>query len=133
MLQATALLELWRILKSVHPEWTLVVFTGFTMEELQDSPYIERARMALQCDILIDGRYVKHLNDGKGLRGSTNQRILVLTDPYRGLEKHLQTCERKLELRFRDTGLILAGIPPLGFHDLVDESLNKVCTNDPVG
>lgn len=66
----------------------ILVFTGYTLEELlamRDSD-VDRALDA--CCVLIDGAYREELNDGKGLRGSSNQRIHVFRhrERYAGAE-----------------------------------------------
>lgn len=49
----------------------IIVYTGYKLEELRSDPY---ASEALQhVGILIDGPYVKELDDGRGIRGSSNQ------------------------------------------------------------
>ena len=49
----------------------IIVYTGYKLEELRSDPY---ASEALQhVGILIDGPYIKELDDGRGIRGSSNQ------------------------------------------------------------
>ena len=59
---------------------TLICFTGYRLAELRARPPGPGVTDLLaQTDVLIDGRYVAAYNDGRGLRGSTNQRIHFLT------------------------------------------------------
>ena len=53
------------------------------MEELQADD--RAADFLKKIDLLIDGEYIRELDDGKSLRGSSNQRVWILTDKYRGL------------------------------------------------
>lgn len=79
-LQAEALAELIRTVRRKR-DLGVIVYTGYVYEELLADP---AARALLEeTDLLIDGPYVKELDDGKSLRGSSNQRVLTLTERYR--------------------------------------------------
>ena len=80
-LQAEALAELIRTVRRKR-DLGVIVYTGYRYEELLADP---AARALLEeTDLLIDGPYVKKLDDGKSLRGSSNQRVIPLTERYRG-------------------------------------------------
>ena len=74
----------------------VIVYTGYTLEELRGrgDPATEEALGLIA--VLVDGRYVDVLNDGKGLRGSSNQRIHIFRDPAR--YSYMEDCERKLQV-----------------------------------
>ena len=80
-LQAEALGQMFRILRRDFGYDTgVIVYTGFLLEELRQMP---SAKPLLdETDLLIDGPYVRELDDGKSLRGSSNQRVIPLTDRY---------------------------------------------------
>lgn len=80
-LQAEALVELLHLLKTgMHCDLGVIVYTGYTIEELQQMP---SAQLLLeQVDLLIDGPYMQTLDDGGSLRGSSNQRVIPLTERY---------------------------------------------------
>ena len=68
-------------IRIAYPHIKIFVWTGYTLEELQQAknPHIES--ILQQIDILIDGRYIDEQRDiTLPLRGSSNQRIL-----YRGV------------------------------------------------
>jgi anaerobic ribonucleoside-triphosphate reductase activating protein len=74
-LQLTGLLALLQLLKAQAQHITL--YTGFTLEELQQRDDARILQIFALTDILIDGPFVKELTDNAGeWRGSTNQRIL---------------------------------------------------------
>ena len=76
-LQATELSHLLKYALQQKPELTVVVYTGYKLEEL---PNITGANDLLShIDVLIDGEYIDELNDGKGIRGSSNQRIIPIS------------------------------------------------------
>jgi anaerobic ribonucleoside-triphosphate reductase activating protein len=78
-LQAEALARLIRGVRR-FTDIGVIVYTGYTYEELTAMP--QAAGLLAETDLLIDGPYIRELDDGKSLRGSSNQRILPLTDRY---------------------------------------------------
>lgn len=75
LLQPTGLLALLQLLKVQGQHITL--YTGFTLEELQQRADVRIPQLLALTDILIDGPFVKELTDNAGeWRGSTNQRII---------------------------------------------------------
>ncbi|MBB5083819.1 organic radical activating enzyme [Nonomuraea endophytica] len=90
---------------------SLICFTGFRLERLaRDPPDPGVPELLSQIDVLIDGRYVAALNDGTGLRGSTNQRVHHLTDRLRDVDLEHQPRRAEVTLSGRD--LTIIGIPP---------------------
>lgn len=89
----------------------VIIYTGNTLEELkaQHSEYIERL-LAL-CDLLVDGAYVEEQNDGKNLRGSSNQRALALTDRYQKEALDYGTRDAYVELFVHEDKIRMVGIP----------------------
>ena len=102
-LQPCELLELVQEIRNQITE-DIIVYTGYTIDELreQNDPNIN---MILQeISVLIDGPYIDELNDGQGIRGSSNQSIHILREcaSYQDLD----TCKRNLQ-SFRYGGKIL--------------------------
>lgn len=66
----------------------IIIFTGFTYEELRSACDDDIDADLTLCAVLVDGPYIEELNDGKGLRGSSNQRCLIFKNPvhYFGIE-----------------------------------------------
>ena len=84
-LQAEALAELLRkVREEFRCDVNVIVYTGYLLEELQKLP--EAAALLQQTDLLIDGPSVQELDDGKSLRGSSNQRVIPLTERLAGEE-----------------------------------------------
>lgn len=107
-LQARALAEMIRKIHRIRPMDT-IVFTGCTYEELSKD---EEARDLLeQTDLLIDGEYVSELDDGKGLRGSTNQRLIFLSDALTEYREELLQYQRKQETFNHGYEKHIVGIP----------------------
>lgn len=82
-LQAQALCELITAVKN-HRDIGVIIYTGYLYEQLFELPYGKE--LVELCDLIIDGPYVQELDDGKSLRGSSNQRVIPITDRYK---KHL--------------------------------------------
>lgn len=87
----------------------ILIFTGYTIEELKEQKNDAIESVIETCSALIDGPYIKELNDGKGLRGSTNQRCFVFKhhNKYRGIE----TAGRTLQTIICDNMVLMIGIP----------------------
>lgn len=60
----------------------VIVYTGYTLEELQARRDPCTSRFLGMIDLLIDGPYIQELDDNKSLRGSSNQRVIPLTPRY---------------------------------------------------
>lgn len=121
MAQAAGLASLAEIARS-HRDLTVVCFTGFKIEQLVTQP----ARALLgQVDVLIDGRYVRTLDNGRGLRGSTNQRVHRLTTRIGPREYDFENRPRTAEIRLSGNELLLVGVPPRGLLEAIDQSANK--------
>lgn len=79
-LQAKALGRMVELIRR-RRDMGVIVYTGFLHEDLLG---MDDARALLsQTDLLIDGPYIRELDDGRSLRGSSNQRVLPLTERYR--------------------------------------------------
>ena len=80
-LQAEALAQVLDTVRRVFRYDTgVIVYTGYRLEELRKDP--SAAALLARTDLLIDGPYIRELDDGKSLRGSSNQRIIPLTERY---------------------------------------------------
>jgi anaerobic ribonucleoside-triphosphate reductase activating protein len=79
--QAEALAEIARHARSL--ELSTLSWSGYTRAHLE-GPRAPKGAAALlaELDVLIDGRYVRSKMNGDPLRGSSNQRIHLLTSRY---------------------------------------------------
>lgn len=83
----------------------VIVYTGYLFAEIRDNPLTQL------CDTVIDGAYMRELDDGISLRGSSNQQIYCLTDRYReSMRPDFWGRNTELVATF-EGGLSLAGIP----------------------
>ena len=111
-LQAGPLLAMLEGIKN-RKDYGVIVYTGFTLEELQSKESREIQGLLSHADILIDGRYQNDLDDGKPFRGSSNQRIILLTDRYRDVynEYYLGHSKRNIEIRVEADRVYMIGVP----------------------
>ena len=87
----------------------ILIFTGYTIEELRTLKSEAVDSVLNTCAALVDGPYIRELNDGKGLRGSSNQRCLIFKhhDKYEGIE----TSNRTLQNIMYGNIVLTIGIP----------------------
>ena len=121
MAQAAGLAELAAVARADR-ELTVVCFTGFRLERLRRHPPDAGVCDLLEAvDVLIDGQYVEALNDGTGLRGSSNQRVHHLTARLRDDAFDWEGGRRAAEIRVADREVMVVGVPPHGLLDAVDD------------
>jgi len=93
---------------------SVMVFSGYTIEEARALPDPAVARLLAQTDILVDGRYEKDLPDAKRRWiGSTNQRIHFLTNRYSADDSCWQK-KNTIEIRLVGSELSVNGFPAPG-------------------
>lgn len=112
-LQAEALSLMIRRIRDTRPDYGVIIYTGFTLEELKDKNNASTDELLGMADIIIDGRYVKELDDGVPYRGSSNQRILLLTDRYKDISKEYYNTSGKRNIEIQVTGknIYMVGVP----------------------
>ncbi len=113
----TELKEFLKLLKENN--FGVWIYTGYTLEELIEMDFED---LFDHIDVLVDGRYNEELNDGKPWRGSSNQRIILLSKRY--LKAKLPD-KRKIQLEITEKGVVLIGIPPKDFLKNLEKNLNK--------
>jgi anaerobic ribonucleoside-triphosphate reductase activating protein len=112
-LQAEALSSMIERIKSER-DYGVIVYTGFLAEELSGIADADSgtADLLKLTDILIDGPYVAEKDDGKPYRGSSNQRIIQLTDRYADVfEDYYGGNRRKIEINVTGGRTFLVGVP----------------------
>jgi anaerobic ribonucleoside-triphosphate reductase activating protein len=97
---------------------TVICYSGHTLGELRERA--EVAGLLEQVDVLIDGPYLAAADDGRGLRGSSNQVVHHLTGRLTGWDDAFTGAPRSAELRVRDRSVLLVGVPPPGLARGID-------------
>lgn len=78
MQQSAASLALLRAARALS--LSTLMFSGYTLDEIRALP--DGPAVLAELDVLVDGRYVAAQRHATGLRGSSNQRIHLLTGRY---------------------------------------------------
>lgn len=90
---------------------SVMIFTGYTLEELRDRHEPAVDRLLSETDLLVDGPYRRELpENGRRWIGSSNQRIHFLTDRY----DQADPCWREpntLEVRIENGEVSINGFP----------------------
>ncbi len=120
-LQATALSKLIDEMKK-YKDIGIIIYTGYTYEELCGMEDAAIRRVLEQTDLLIDGPYIEELNDGKFLRGSSNQRSWFLTDRYEDVKTDYGIRQSSVEFYFSSDKICMVGIPAKDIMSRIKEN-----------
>ena len=123
MEQAKGLAEVIRMARQER-DLDVICFTGYRYESLLKRQAESGVpRLLQQIDVLIDGPYVRERNNSIGLRGSTNQRVIHLTDRLSGFA--LETQVRQIEFKIEDGSFTMVGIPTPGVASALADFFQK--------
>ena len=98
----------------------IIIYTGYYLDELFEMkiPEIDMIVSELS-DLIIDGPYVPELNDGKSLRGSSNQNVNLVSPRYREIASTFYDhSDRKCEIHLYEREAFLVGIPDYNAYDM---------------
>ena len=87
----------------------ILIYTGYTLNELIEQHNDRIDRVISLCSAIVDGPYIDELNDGIGLRGSSNQKLHVFKhcERYCGLD----AGKREVQTVLYGNKLLAIGIP----------------------
>lgn len=108
----------------------VMCYTGYRLEHLQQYGNADQIELLKEVDLLVDAPYVAELHADLLWRGSSNQRLLALTDRYRTLVESLGSdTDRSAGLQFHldDSGtLTYSGVPPTpDFRNGFENAMSK--------
>lgn len=110
MLQSNGLCRLIRLLRRER-DIGVIVYTGFTLEELHSQNDQDIMQFLSEVDVLIDGPYIREMDDNVSLRGSSNQQIHFLTDRYKKQVRLFEVPDgRTQQLQIDDRGVFWIGL-----------------------
>lgn len=123
--QAEELAELLPALKQLADD--ILVYTGFTYEELLSSDNEAVESCLGNISVLVDGPYIDALNDGSLLRGSSNQRIIFLNEDIKPkYQAYFDTYhENKIQNFSVEGGVVSVGIHKRDFSDDIVAAAKK--------
>lgn len=111
MLQAEALSTLIDRIRT-EKDLGIMCYTGFRLEHLQKQGTASQKALLTKIDLLIDGVYVENLQDDLLWRGSSNQRLLLLSSRYRKFLEAQSDRSSGLEFFFTEAGEVgFSGVP----------------------
>lgn len=87
----------------------IIIFTGYLYEELLEKKDENINQILSMTGMLVDGPYIDNLNDGIGMRGSSNQRFIVLNHPE--YYDHPEKWKRGIQGAVYGNKIITMGIP----------------------
>jgi len=91
----------------------VIVFTGYTLEEIKKDPQLESCLKYI--DVLIDGRYIEEKRISSGLAGSSNQEFHFLTDK---ISRDNILIDQEVEIHFSSGLIQLTGFPIIDRKEL---------------
>lgn len=121
--QPKELAKLLRRIKNIMPD--ILVYTGYTLEELKASNQAAVHECLNDIGVLIDGPYIKALNKDCLLRGSENQKIIILNPAVKfKYEEYLATAHNEVQNFIIGEATISVGIHKPGFKEDLTKRLN---------
>jgi len=120
-MQADKLVRIFSRIRKMIPEIGIIIYTGYLYNELKESGDADVLKLLDEyTDILIDGPYISELDDDLGLRGSSNQKVTVLTDRYRSqMSCYEEPSARKSTMKLTEKQLQMTGIPSAAVKNIL--------------
>ena len=109
------MLELLFLLKEIKLPKGIILFTGFTREEIRVNPLREKCLEYI--DVLIDGRYEKNLKVDFSLRGSLNQEFYFFSNKVSMSEL---VFDQEIEISCWEGDIMMTGFPNISRKILKD-------------
>ena len=100
------MLELLFLLKEIKLPKGIILFTGFTREEIRVNPIREECLRYI--DVLIDGRYEKNLKVDFSLRGSSNQEFYFFSHK---ISRGELVFDQEIEISCLEGDIMMTGFP----------------------
>lgn len=106
-------------------DWSVMSYTGYTLEHLTRHGSANQRRFLARLDILVDGPYLAARHADLRWRGSANQRLHFLTARHQPIAGGPDRSAG-IELHIADEELRWIGVPPVpgfraGFESAIDE------------
>jgi anaerobic ribonucleoside-triphosphate reductase activating protein len=106
--QPEELLELLRLLKSLNLSNGIILFTGYTIDEINKDFLLRKSLDYI--DVLIDGRFEKDKRISSSLRGSENQNIIYFSSKIKEEELNI---DQEVEVGILDSEMYVTGFPSI--------------------
>ena len=117
--QEVELLELLFLLKEIKLRKGIILFSGFSRNEIRENPIREKCLSYI--DVLIDGRYEKNLKVDFSLRGSSNQEFYFFSNKISSNE----LCfDQEIEISVLEGEISMTGFPNISRKILKELGVN---------
>ena len=117
--QEEELLELLMLLSTMRLRKGIILFTGFSRNEIRENPIREKCLSYI--DVLIDGRYEKNLKVDFSLRGSSNQEFYFFSNKISSNE----LCfDQEIEISVLEGEISMTGFPNISRKILKELGVN---------
>jgi anaerobic ribonucleoside-triphosphate reductase activating protein len=113
--QERELLELLFLLKEIKLPKGIILFTGFSRNEIRENPLREKCLEYI--DVLIDGRYEEEYKTEDSLRGSLNQEFYFFSNK---ISKEELFFDQEIELSLESDKIVMTGFPNISRKVLKD-------------
>lgn len=108
-----------RLLDGIKEETKLdvMLYSGYTLQELQGKFGDDLMPVLRHVDIFIDGEYRQDEDHGSIYRGSDNQDIYFFTERFRDFREEIyRTKNRDIEFSIEGEAVYMVGVPPKDFY-----------------
>ena len=106
--QPEELLELLILLESLNLSNGIILFTGYTIDEINKDFLLRKSLNYI--DVLIDGRFEKDQRISSSLRGSENQNIIYFSSKIKEEELNI---DQEVEVGILDSEMYVTGFPSI--------------------
>ena len=97
----------------------IIVYTGYSFEELP-------REIVSKTAVIIDGKYIEEQNNGSVLKGSDNQKIIIVNGKYqKKYEQYLNTTKNEIQNFSTGNSIISVGIHRPGFNIELKKSIEE--------
>jgi anaerobic ribonucleoside-triphosphate reductase activating protein len=113
--QERELLELLFLLKEIKVPKGIILFSGFSRNEIRENPIREKCLSLI--DVLIDGRYEEKFKIESSLRGSSNQEFYFFSNK---ISREELFFDQEIEISSLEGDIMVTGFPNISRKVLKD-------------
>lgn len=102
----------------------VIIYTGYYLSELTAMHDPDIDRLLALAAVVIDGPYLRELNDGSLIRGSSNQTVHILKEEYRPCyERYFSEASNRIQNFTTADGVVSVGIHRADFREDLTKKL----------
>ncbi|MBQ7906738.1 MAG: radical SAM protein [Clostridia bacterium] len=108
----------------------ILIYSGFTKEELESRQDEKIYYILSEISVLIDGPFIAELVDDVPLRGSSNQRVWLFKDKYKDAYRQFLGSEKRVDIFEHQGWVHFIGIPGKDYQDVYKKYLEVKPKNE---